>query len=289
MIPSGIGRRAWYALRHSVRSYFADDGIFLASGLAFDLLLCMVPLMLMIVSVLGYAVPDTETAMDQLAGVIDVLAPASQKVVMDNVATIVANRGLLGLVGFVLFFGFGSLVFGSARLVLNRVFRVERRRGYVEGKGVDFLVMLATGLLLMLAIATSWLLSLLRTLTDALPGLDHVLRPGWQVLGDLFGLVFTCLLFYLLYRFSPARTVTPAALMVASLTSAGLFHLSKWGFGLYVQFAQSYAPVYGALGGLLFFFLWLYYACTVFILGAEFGWAFDRAVEATDGPCPDHF
>lgn len=281
-----IGRRAWLALRHSVRGYFADDGIFLASGLAFDLLLCMVPLMLMIVSVLGYAFPDAEKAMAQLAGVLDVLAPESQKVVMDNVATIVANRGFLGVVGFVLFFAFGSLVFGSARLVLNRVFHVERRRGYLEGKGVDFLVMLATGLLLMLAIATSWLLSLLRSLTEAHPGLDPVLRPGWQALGDLFGLVFTFVLFYLLYRFSPARPLTSAALVVASLTSAGLFHLSKWGFGLYVQFAQSYAPVYGALGGLLFFFLWLYYACTVFILGAEFGWAYDRAADITEAAGP---
>lgn len=281
-----IGRRAWQVLRHSVRSYVADDGIFLASGLAFDLLLCMVPLMLVIVSVLGYAFPDTEAAMTRLAGVLDVLAPESQKVVMDNVATIVANRGFLGILGFALFFAFGSLVFGSARLVLNTVFRAEPRRGYLKGKGVDFLVMLGTGLLLMLAIATSWLLSFLRTLTETFPDLDHVLRPGWQVLGNLSGLVFTFLLFYLLYRFSPARTLTSSALVVASLASAGLFHLSKWGFGLYVQFAQSYAPVYGALGGLLFFFLWLYYACTVFILGAEFGRAYDQATEITDAAGP---
>ncbi len=286
MTCPSLGRRAWRALRQSVRGYFADDGIFLASGLAFDLLLCMVPLMLIIVSVLGYAFPDPDKAMAQLESVLDVLAPEKQKVVMDNAETIVANRGFLGILGFVLFFAFGSLVFGSARLVLNKVFRAEQRRGFLKGKGVDFLVMLATGLLLMLAIATSWLLSLIRSLTHALPDLDHILRPGWQVLGDLSGFVFTFLLFYLLYYYLPARTVTWAALVVASLTSAGLFHLSKWGFGLYVQFAQSYAPVYGALGGLLFFFLWLYYACTVFILGAEFGWAYDQAAEVTEAAGP---
>lgn len=284
-LPS-VGRRAWRALRHSVRGYFADDGIFLASGLAFDLLLCMIPLMLVIVSALGYAFPDPDKAMAQLASVLDVLAPASQKVVMDNAETIVANRGFLGVLGFVLFFAFGSLVFGSARLVLNKVFRAEQKRGFLKGKGVDFLVMLATGLLLMLAIATSWLLSLIRSLATDLPDLDHTLRPGWQVLGDLSGFVFTILLFYLLYYYLPARTVTSAALVVASLTSAVLFHLSKWGFGLYVHFAQSYAPVYGALGGLLFFFLWLYYACTVFILGAEFGWAYDRTAEITEAAGP---
>lgn len=282
MTAASLRRRAWKVLRHSVLGYFADDGIFLASGLAFDLLLCMVPLMLIIVSVLGYAFPDTEKAMAQLASVLDVLAPESQKVVMDNAETIVANRGFLGILGFVLFFAFGSLVFGSARLVLNKVFRAEQRRGFLKGKGVDFLVMLATGLLLMLAIATSWLLSLIRSHTVALPELEHTLRPGFQVLGDLSGFVFTFLLFYLLYRYLPARTVTSVALVVASLTSAGLFHVSKWGVGLYAQFAQSYAPVYGALGGLMFFFLWLYYACTVFILGAEVGRAYDEATGVTD-------
>lgn len=270
------GRIALRISRTAVRNYLADSGIFLASGLAFDLLLCLTPLLLVIVSLLGYLVPGSEAAARGLEGVLDVLAPESRQVVMDNVAAVVANRGLLGVVGFVLFFLFGSLVFGSARLVLNTVFRVEQRRSFLKGKLVDFLIMLGAGVLFLLAIATSWLLTLLRELGEALPWLQALVRPGWQALSDLVGFLFTLALFYLLYRFSPARTIRPWALVLASVTGACLFHLSKWAFGLYVDFARGYAPVYGAIGGLLFFFLWLYYACTVFILGAEVGWAYDQ-------------
>ena len=32
----------------------------------------------------------------------------------------------------------------------------------------------------------------------------------------------------------------------------------------------------GALSALVFFFLWLYYACTIFVFSAEIGWVLDH-------------
>jgi len=44
-----------------------------------------------------------------------------------------------------------------------------------------------------------------------------------------------------------------------------------------VAFAQESLALYGALGGLMFFFFWLYYASVVFVLGAEIGLAYEQA------------
>jgi uncharacterized BrkB/YihY/UPF0761 family membrane protein len=55
------------------------------------------------------------------------------------------------------------------------------------------------------------------------------------------------------------------------------FSFARQGFAWYVHFAQASIPLYGALGAFLFFFLWLYYASVVFVLGAEAAWAFDQA------------
>jgi membrane protein len=64
--------------------------------------------------------------------------------------------------------------------------------------------------------------------------------------------------------------------MIASVTGTGLFQFTKWGFAWYVSAAQENLELYGAVGGLLFLFVWLYYASVVFIIGAEVGWAYDR-------------
>ena len=44
-----------------------------------------------------------------------------------------------------------------------------------------------------------------------------------------------------------------------------------------LQLLGIFHIIYGALAGLIFFYLWLYYTSLVFIIGAEVGWAFDRA------------
>ena len=80
----------------------------------------------------------------------------------------------------------------------------------------------------------------------------------------------------MLYRFSPAATLSGRALIVASVTGTGLFQLAKWGFAWYVEIARQNLELYGALGGLMFLFVWLYYVSVVFIAGAEVGWACDH-------------
>jgi membrane protein len=95
--------------------------------------------------------------------------------------------------------------------------------------------------------------------------------------GKLLTLVFLASLFYVFYRFAPARTLRQRALLIASLSGTMLFELTRWSFAWYVAFAQESLALYGALGGLMFFFFWLYYASVVFVLGAEIGFAYEQA------------
>ena len=106
------------------------------------------------------------------------------------------------------------------------------------------------------------------------------------------GAASTFVLFLFLYRFSPSQTLSSSGLLAASGTATGLFQISKWAFGIYLQFAQTTTAIYGALSALVFFFLWLYYACTIFVFCAELGWAFDHhlknqvpVVEEGSGKC----
>lgn len=274
--PVVLFLRAPLILGRAFLKFFGDNGPFLASGIAFDLLLYCLPFSLLIGSALGYVLGRSTQAVEALQTVLQQLVPASDKIFTTNLSVVLANRGLLGLLGFALLFFTSTVTFGSIRIALNTVFQVHKPPGFFRGKAKDFLVMLVATGLLILTIVLASLLALAKSFGTHVQVLQPFLQPGWVWASTLLGVLFTFALFYLLYRFSPARTLSPTALVVASLTGTGLFGLSKWAFAWYATLAQSNVALYGAFGGLLFFFAWIYYACVVLIFSAAVGWVLQQ-------------
>jgi uncharacterized BrkB/YihY/UPF0761 family membrane protein len=68
------------------------------------------------------------------------------------VGAIVADRGLLGVVGFFSFLLFSTMVFGSIRHVLNIVFQAGLGRSLLRGTAQDLLMMVFCVVLLVVAI-----------------------------------------------------------------------------------------------------------------------------------------
>ena len=267
----------WLFLKTTGHNFFHDNGFFLAMGLAFNLLLYCIPLALLLTSMLGYTFLDSEKAMIEVHSVVRQFLPQSEQAFADNLAAIVANRGLLGVVGSISFLVFSSTLFGSVRHVLNIVFKAPKRRGFIGGLFRDFLMMLITAILLMLSIGAGTLLALVRTIgIERLPLAAPMLEFVWGFTGKLIALGLLASLFYVFYCYAPARTLSRRALLVASLSATILFELARWGFAWYVTFAHEALALYGVLGGLMFFFFWLYYASLVFVLGAEVGFAYEQ-------------
>lgn len=264
----------WAIVKETVRKFFSDNGLFLASGLSFDLLLYCMPLSLLLVSGLGYTLVGSDQALAWVQETLQNFLPGSQKAFFDALDRIIVNRGPLGLVGFLAFFILSSAVFGSVRIILKTVFRAPAPKSFLRGKFKDFLVMMGVSLLLLLTISVELLDTIIHALGQQIPSLRGLLHRGMSLVTDLLSFVFTAVLFFLLYRFSPSRSLGVPALLVGSLTGAMLFALSKIGFSLYVSVAQSITVLYGALGGFIFFFLWLFYSSTVFVIGAEVCWAY---------------
>lgn len=267
----------WLFLKTTGHNFFYDNGFFLAMGLAFNLLLYCIPLALLLTSMVGYTFLDSEQAMIEVHSVVRQFLPQSEQAFADNLAAIIANRGLLGVMGSISFLVFSSTLFGSVRHVLNIVFKAQKGRGLIRELFRDFLMMLITAILLMLSIGAGTLLALVRTIgIERLPLAAPMLEFVWGFTGKLIALGLLASLFYVFYCYAPARTLSRRALLVASLSATILFELARWGFAWYVTFAHEALALYGVLGGLMFFFFWLYYASLVFVLGAEVGFAYEQ-------------
>ncbi len=267
----------WQSFRRVGSKFFSDNAPFLASGLSFDLVLYCLPLPVLFVSGLGFTLIGSDRALIWVQDIIVRLLPEFQKPFLELLSSLIDNRGILGFTGFLLFFLFSSAVFSSARHVLNQVFHVGKGRGFIKGKGNDFLLMLVLSLLIIVIVLVNSALGLIQSYGESVLGLEGLLNPFWFVIGKVFGFVCLGALFYLFYGFSTPTRLSQPALLVGSLTAAGLFEVSKWVFSWYIQLAQILTAFYGVLSGFIFFFLWVYYASIVFILGAEVGWEYERS------------
>jgi membrane protein len=275
----GQGWRAvWQVLRWLTEKFGQDNGFFLASGLAFSLLLYSVPLALLMISALGYTLVDSQQAMEEVQAAIRQFMPRSEQAFAQNIAAIVADRGLLGAAGFITFLVFSTMVFGSIRHVLNIVFQADRGRSLWRGTAHDVLMMAFCIALLVVAMALASFLTIVGSFGEDLPGIGPLVGRGVTVAGELASVMLGGGLVYGLYRFSPARTLRNRSLLIGTVVAIGLFEVAKQAFVWYVAFAESRLPVYGVLGAFVLFFLWLYYASLIFVLGAEVGWAYEQVL-----------
>ncbi len=254
-----------------------DNIFFLASGLAFDFLICFIPLILVILSLLGFFLNSSQEILDYVRTYLVRMLPQASPKLTANILNLVKDRQIVGLVGFIGLIWTAMRLFGSIRTVLNKTLEIVSHHSYLREKLHDLLYVLITGILFLFSILLNGLFDLIRTIPAklGLPPLLDLKWWGWTA-GILVAYFFSVLMFFVLFRFLPTRKPSTRAAFLAALLIAGLWEVAKHLFRIYVNFINSFAAVYGSLGLLVVFILWIYYSCLLFVLGGEIMWLFSR-------------
>ncbi len=100
-------------------------------------------------------------------------------------------------------------------------------------------------------------------------GLGWVLSGVLGLLGRSAALAASWLLLFLLYVLMPTPRVRLRPALAGALVAAVLWEAGKVGFKLYVSRAVSYSVLYGTLGLVPLFLLWLYVTWWVVLFGLE--------------------
>jgi membrane protein len=139
-------------------------------------------------------------------------------------------------------------------------------RAFLRARLLSFGFILAIGFLLLVSL----------TLTTALAALRSYVTHRFEGLVGLFAGVDFLLsialgtgLVALMYRFLPAKRLAWRHVLTGALVTALLFHLGRWGIGLYLGKATQ-PTAYGAAASFAALLLWLYYSAQIFLFGAEF-------------------
>jgi membrane protein len=261
--PSGEVLRA---LRGAFAGFVANQGFFLAAGLSFFFLVCVIPLLFLTVSLAGFIL-TTDAAARAVVGQLAQNFPVYRVEITRVLLRIVQTRTLSGLLGTAILILFSTQLFTALRLVLNRVLQARPRGGVLRGMLFDVALVLVIGVLFIGNVAVTELFGWV-TATIMRPA--HV--PGAWIASMRFVLavLLSTAMFYLLYRYLPNRRVAERSALAGALLSSLLWEVAKQLFRLYIRKLGLYDQIYGPLGVLVAFVMFVYYTMIVFVLGAAY-------------------
>lgn len=243
------------------RRFRDDRGIQTAGSLTFTTLLALVPLVTVALA-MSTAFPVFEQAMEALGRYVSgQLLPEGGARITQQFAAFAAKAGRLTAVGLAFLAVTALMLILTVDEVMNRIFRVQRRRGLAQ-RLLMYWAVLSLGPLL---IGAS--LSMTSFLVGSSLGL---LNLGWMTRGvlGLMPFLFTCAALALLYLVVPYRRIEARHALAGAIVAGILFEFAKRGFALYIAKFPTYSLIYGAFATVPIFLLWLYLSWVVVLFGA---------------------
>lgn len=261
-------------LRELAREYSADNSSLMAAAVSYYAFVSTIPLLLAAAiamsCVLGSPEQAYNTVMDWLSKAApqsaDKIGPAIQPVVYG----FIKQRGIGIAIAVVTLLWSGSQLFVNLGTVMNIAWD-SRPRGFIMNRVIALLMLIGVGVLL--------LISFLITTVSAAISREHIVflglnvssiyRSGWQTLGFLLPVIITITAFTLMYKIMPNTKVRLASALKGAVIAGLLWELAKIAFSYYVTNIAKPNAIYGSLGGLILFLVWIYYSSTVMIVGAQ--------------------
>lgn len=259
-----------------------DNVLFLAGGIAFNILLAALPFLLLLAAGITYLLPivyaGSINSTDQIGVFLDRLLPAHVEIdspVHKLINDLLRTRRSITIYSAIGFVWFSTRLFGSLRTVLASVFDIETERGIIAGKVFDVKITVVSTLLFAASVTVTTYVGLashalvsVGLRTDVLSGVDY-----W--VGRVLGFAFLALMFYALYKFLPIRRVTTASAWVAAGFTSLCFEGARTAFAYYTKTFNPVGMYRGTLTAIVFVVVWCYYAALIFILGGEVGQVFE--------------
>lgn len=280
-------RRLLGLLAGTVRHALHDNVPTMASALTYHALLSLFPALIVVVGLL--ALFGRDAASGVLVDVMGELLPEEAVGALEEpVERLIADRagvGTLLSVSFVVAVWSASSYVGAYVWAARRVHDVRAAGSFVRAllRRLGF----ALAILVLLAVLAVVLVSggpVLETLADAL-GLGGGVLDLYHALRWPLMVAAAVLLVGILYAAAPAaRAQGVGAIVLGSVLAVVVWLAATAAFDLYVSRFSRYGAVYGTLGGIVVFLLWLWIFNIAVLLGAELTAELARRRAGADAP-----
>ena len=249
--------------------------------LAYNFLLAVFPLLLVIIALLGVlaAGPGHQLREDFFSYLQQVLPPDAFRLITRTLQEVIHNAGG-GKLTFGLLFALYSGSGGMTQLMstLNAAYEVHEGRSWVKVHLIAIGLTVAISILviaaLALVLAGGWVLHLAANTL----GLSAVVVIAGKILQWSLAIFFVVLAFAVIFYFAPDVKeqhwywITPGSIVGVLLWAA-----ASSGLRVYLHFFTSYSKTYGSLGAVIILLLWFYVTGLAFLIGGQINSTIEHA------------
>jgi YihY family inner membrane protein len=250
-------RHTWLALPMGVLKKYADDqGGSLAAQLAYYAFVSLFPLLLVMVTILGFVLQGNEAAQDAVRNSV-----LSQFPVIGSQITLGSLKGHVGavIVGVIVSIWGGLGVTNAAHNAFDQVWAVPMK------DRPDFLGWRLRGLLLLGSLGILFIAS--SAVSGLITGLGG---PAVKVGAILISLLVNFGLFLAAFRMMTAATVATSCLWIGVGTAAVLWEILQLVGGIYINHVWRHASsTYSQFALVIALFVWLHLGAQITIYSAE--------------------
>jgi membrane protein len=259
-------------LKDTILSFIDDEALSRGAAIAFYTVTSLAPVLLLVIGIAGLVFGQQAAEGAIMAQLTGLMGPQAAEVLQAALASAATkSSGVLAtVIGAVTLLITASGVFGEMQTALNRIWHAKSKTGtvsrLVRARAASLGLVAALGFLLIVSLVASAALTALGQRLNTWLPFGSTLLAGVNFLVSL-GLL--AILFGAIYKVLPDRAIAWRDVMVGAGVTALLFTIGKSLIGWYLG-SSAVASSYGAAGGLIVLFLWVYYSTQVFLLGAEF-------------------
>lgn len=244
-----------------------------AAGLAFNIFLYFIPLVLIGIFIANKLIEPQVIDSGIETIVIEFLPPTENTHILlyellNEVSNIQSGSLTSGIIGILSLIWLSSLFVSALRGTLDKVAEIKSERHFLFYKLKDLvlalffpIIFIAYAIGLMgVTIIISYLNSFITVIHDGLIS---------ELTINLFSVVFTFILFFLIYRYIPSQVIRGKITVIAALIGSVFIAVARYLFAIYLSQFSNYSTFYGAYAALISLAIWVYYLSAIVIIALE--------------------
>ncbi len=243
-----------------------------AAQLSYYFLLALFPLLLFLMTLLGYlAEAGSELRNKLIIYLATVMPPSAITLVhttLDEISE-ASGGGKLSL-GILAALWAASNGMGAISDTLNAAYSVKEQRSWWKVRLTAMALTIVVSIMIVVALAIVLFGGQIGQRLAAQFGLTSSFTIVWKILQWPIALFFLLLTFDIIYSFAPdVRRRKRKWWTLGAMAAVVLWLLVSFGFRLYLHYFNSYSVTYGSLGALIVLMLWFYFTGLAILIGGE--------------------
>jgi membrane protein len=260
-----------------VSGFQRSQGFLLAGAVAYYTLLAIVPLFVVLLVGLSHVV-DGQRLLETVASNLQLVIPSQAAAVTEQVASFLAHREVVGIVGLLALVFFSSTAFTVMESVMAIIFHhraITQHRHFLVSVLLPYLFMVLIGVGLLLITVISSALHAVR----AVQVFGHAWPPAGLsgVVLYLLGVVGLALLLTAFYMVLPVGQIRFGHALAGGVTATVLWEVTRHAMVWYFAKLSMVNVIYGAMAAVIVVLLTLETAAVILLFGAEVIAEIDRS------------